>query len=63
MKKEYKIIKRESLVLLGFTVVWVVMFLLRNAWFVFLAMVEIVVYAYLAHLAIKILIWLNRRIA
>jgi len=61
LKTEYKILKRESLVLLGFTVVWISMFVLRNSWFVFRALFDIIIYAYLAHLLIKILIWINRR--
>lgn len=62
MKREYKIIKRESLVLLGFTVVWIFVFILRNSWFVFKAMTYVVIYAYIAHAVIKILIWVKRRI-
>jgi len=61
VKKEYKIIKRESLVLFGFTVVWIFIFVLRKSWFVFQAMTYIVIYAYIAHALIKILIWVKRR--
>jgi len=61
VKTEYKIIKRESLVLFGFTVTWILMFILRNLSFIFKAMSYILLYAYIAHILVRILFWLNRR--